>query len=982
MRKVGSLLAVALLAALPALLYGQSPGTIGGVIMDQATQRPVDGVHVMVVGTNRGAITNRDGRYIITGVPSGSYDVRASIIGYAQSTQRVTVPEGGTATADFTLSTSAIELEGVIVTAAGREERRRELGNSVASIAPADIELAAVNNMSSLLQARAAGVSVIQSGGATGTGARVRIRGNNSVSLSNEPLLIIDGVRANNTPESFTIATGGQSFSRLNDLNPEDIESIEILKGPAAAAMYGTAAANGVIQVTTRRGRSGETRWNAYTEVGRIVEYTTYEDNFAEDNWCSVLDQADGFCEPGPLHRFNPFMDPETRPFQDGSRFKVGTNVSGGTERVTYYLSAENDRETGVFKTNNSLDRISLRANLSAQLLDRLNISVRSGFMFSDGSLPQNDNNFTGIHLNGNLGSGDRSLNDGWYWLTPEQIFAVEAEQEVRRMTTSVNANYQPLQWLSLVGIVGMDQLDRHDEEFIEPNRNPVSVNTWAGTRISNRIEIRNLTASLGGTAQHGLTESIVSTTSVGTQYHRDAYHDTRGYGVGVVPGTRSLSGTTRQYAVSENTSDNVTVGAYVSQQFAFNDRFFLTGAIRGDQNSAFGTDIGFITYPSVSASWVISEESFFPASDLLSSLRLRSSIGRSGLRPTFRDAVVFFNPTPTRVGGVELPGITLGGAGNPELKPEISTELEVGFDAAILGDRVGLDLTYFNKNSRDALIARRLAPSVGASPTRWENIGSVSNVGFEAMVNARVLERPNYRWDVTASFTRLRTNLEELGEGVEDIIFGLGSTQRHVEGYPMGGYWSRPITWVDANDDGMVQFDEATQADDFEYMGTPFPTREVSLSSGLTLFNRVRLSGLLDYKGGHQLLNYTRMDRCAWEWVCESTYDAEKASISDQLGFIGWNYMGRNISEYIEDADYLKLRELSLSLSVPERFTQGIGVGDARLTLSGRNLGTWTKYSGYDPEVNTVGQANYTTADYHNQVPVRYYTLRVDLNF
>jgi hypothetical protein len=527
-----------------------------------------------------------------------------------------------------------------------------------------------------------------------------------------------------------------------------------------------------------------------------------------------------------------------------------------------------------------------------------------------------------------------------------------------------------------------VDQLNRHDNDFVIPNINPVSANTMAGTRASNRIETTNLTGTLSGNGQLRLTESLVSTTSGGISYARDSYHDTRGFGVGVVPGTRSLSGTTRQFSVSENTSDNVLFGAFVSQQFGFNDRVFVTAAVRGDQNSAFGTDIGFIAYPSLSASWVLSEESFFPTSHALSSVRLRSAFGRSGLRPSFRDAAVFFRPAPTRVSGAEQPGITMGGAGNPELKPEISTEIEVGLDMGLLGDRIGLDLTYYNKQSKDALVLRRLAPSLGASTTRFENIGSVSNVGFEAVLNARVLQSRDYRWDLTATFSRTRNRLEELGEGIEPIIFGLGSTQRHVDDYPLGGYWSKRITWNDTNGDGFVQLDEATEADDFEYMGTPFPTREATLATNALLFNLVRVSGTLDFKGGHQMLNYTRMDRCAWEMVCEETYIKESASINDQLGFIGWNYMNRNISEYIEDADYLKLREISVSLLVPERYTARLGMSGGRLTLSGRNMGMWTKYSGYDPEVNTVGQANFSTADYHNQVPVRYYTLRFDVNF
>jgi TonB-dependent starch-binding outer membrane protein SusC len=277
------LLFAALFAAalLPAGAMAQGVGTLSGQVVDQATQQPIPGVQIFLPGTNRGSLTNQQGRYLITNVPAGTVDVRATIIGYSSSTQRVTVQAGETATANFELATSAVAIEGVVVSAAGREERRREIGNAVSNINVTDVELAAVPNMSSLLQGRSAGVTVMQSGGTAGSGSRIRIRGSNSVSLSNEPLLVVDGVRVNNTAESFTIATGGQSPSRLNDLNPEDIESIEILKGPAAAALYGTAAANGVIQVTTRRGRAGATRWAAYSELGTIQEYTNYEDNVA-----------------------------------------------------------------------------------------------------------------------------------------------------------------------------------------------------------------------------------------------------------------------------------------------------------------------------------------------------------------------------------------------------------------------------------------------------------------------------------------------------------------------------------------------------------------------------------------------------------------------------------------------------------------------------------------------------------------------------
>jgi TonB-dependent starch-binding outer membrane protein SusC len=977
---------LAALALLPAVAYAQERGTVTGQVVDGSTQQPLSGVQVTVGGTQLGTITNQQGRFVIPNVPAGAREIRATLIGYAQGTQQVNVQAGESANVTISMSQSAVALEGVVVTAAGREERRREVGNSVGRINVDQVELAAVNNMSSLIQGRSPGVTVMQSGGTSGAGSRIRIRGSNSVSLSNEPLLIVDGVRVNNTAESFTIATGGQSPSRLNDLNPDDIESIEILKGPAASALYGTAAANGVIQVTTRRGRSGDTRWSAYTEFGDIRDVTPYRDNVMEEDFCTVLDQAEGDCEMGTLHRFNPLMNSETRPFVNGNRRKFGLNVSGGTDQTTFFLSAENDAEQGIFAVN-TVDRLNLRANLNTRLTDQLNVALRTGYTNSTIEMPQNDNNFSGVHLNGNLGyppshwwAGEDAT--GWYWLTPDEIFAIESQQEIARLTTGVNVNYQPLSWLSVVGTAGLDRLNRHDNDFIEPERNPVSQNTWAGTRGSNRIEVLNTTATLDATGRFTISPIVASSTAIGVQFHRDQYRDTRGFGVGVVPGTRTLSGTARQYAVQENNDETRTLGIYGSQQFGVNDRLFLTAALRGDQNSAFGRDLDFVVYPSLSASWVISEEPFFPATDALSSLRLRSSLGRSSLPPTSSAALTFFNPTSVRAANVEQPAVTLAGAGNRELKPEVVTEFEFGIDAGFLNDRIGLDLSYFNKQSDDALILRRLAPSIGATSTRWENIGSVSNTGFEAILNARLLDGPRFAWEATLTGATMRNRLETLGEGIEPIIFGLGSVQRHVEGYPLGGYWARPLSWEDANNDGLVQLDEVTQADDFEYLGTPFPTREFTFNSGVTLFNVVRLSGLLDYKGGHKLFNFTRGDRCAWEWVCEETYNPAVASVSDQLGFIGWNFLGQNRAEFIEDADFLKLRELSVSFLVPDRYVNQLGVSGTRITLSGRNLATWTKYSGYDPEVNTHGQANFSTADYHNQPPVRFITARVDVNF
>jgi TonB-dependent SusC/RagA subfamily outer membrane receptor len=260
-------------AFLPLLAFAQQgTGTITGRVTETGTALPVADAQVVIVGTTRGARTDAEGRYRITDVPAGQAVVRALRIGYSSTAQNINVAAGGSNTADFALSTAAISLDRVLVTATGSEQRRVEVGNAVSNIEVEDLQKAAIPNGASLLQARAPGVTVIQNGGTTGTSARVRIRGANSINLSNEPLLIIDNVRVNNSNNSFSIGTGGQSVSRLNDLDPDEIESIDILKGPAASALYGTAAANGVIQVTTKRGRSGKATYSVYGQTGSIPQ--------------------------------------------------------------------------------------------------------------------------------------------------------------------------------------------------------------------------------------------------------------------------------------------------------------------------------------------------------------------------------------------------------------------------------------------------------------------------------------------------------------------------------------------------------------------------------------------------------------------------------------------------------------------------------------------------------------------------------------
>ena len=1014
-------LGVSAIVFAPMLAAAQQPtGTITGRVIDRASQQPVVGATVRVVGTTRGAQTSDQGTYRITGVSAGAVNVQALRIGYASITRPLTLTAGGTSTVDFILEPAATTLDVVQVTATGAEQSRRESGVSTASISvPEEVPQAAVSNLQTVLSSRAAGVSVQEAGGTTGSAARIRIRGSNSVSLGNDPLIIVDGIRVNNDEGATSIGVGGQVPSRLNDLNPEDIENIEIVKGPAAAALYGTAAANGVIQITTKRGRAGSTKWNVHTEAGSVNEVTSYPTNYwtldnadyAPDTLfpCTLDLQARGFC-PGEqkLVSYNPLE--QNSPFIRGWRERFGADVSGGSELAQYFIGGDFYRENGVYEINRQR-LISLRGNIHSQLRDNFDLSVNTGYVQSRLRLPQNDNNVRGVIPQGLLGSAIANYAGmgGFGFDLPQNIFAINTQQNVDRFTGSTRANWQPLTWLSAIGTAGVDFTNRIDQEFIPPASAGGPTSQFAddpvGKRTSNPFQDFVYTANLGVTGTFNPRSDLRSATSTGVQFNDEITRATFAFGQNIVPGSGSLNGTTALFAVGETNVENKTLGAYLQEQLSWREKLFVTGALRGDKNSAFGQDFRSVLYPAASVSWVIGEEGFFPKQEYLSSLRLRTAYGESGQRPRFRDAVRFLTPAAVglRQGSTEaanVPGFFVGGIGNKNLKPELSKEYELGFDAGFFRDRIGTEITYYSKRTTDAIVARPIPPSEGEATTRLENLGRVKNAGLEYSLNAQLFEVRGIAGSLLINGSKNNNKLLNLGAGVPPIIFGADNTQRHQNGYPLGGYWAVPIkSYSDLNGDGMISrlncptnngtrnpatgngqpACEVTLGDTAVFIGSPFPTSEVSFTPQLTIYKNFTIRALLDHRGGQKLLNFTERFRCVSFGNCFAA-NSKTAPLDQQARYIA-GLMGTDYG-YIEDASFTKLRELSLSIGVPQRYVSRFGFNGATLTLAGRNLHTWTNYTGLDPEINENGGFNFSTDEFLSQPQVRYYTIRLDLGW
>lgn len=1014
------LIATAMMASLAPLPAQAQNGRITGRVTD-AGGKPLEGVRLTVTGTTLATGTDRSGQFTFVSVPQGTQEVRATMLGFGQQRKPVTVTADGTASLTFALSFGAVQLEGVVITVTG-EQRKLELGNNISQIDVAKrTETAAVANMSDLLQSQAPGVQVLQSP-LTGGGQRIRVRGTNSLSLNNEPIFVIDGIRMNSDNNSSSIGIGGTNPSRVSDLNPEEIESIEIVKGPSAATLYGTDAANGVIVVKTKRGRAGPARWTAYAEGGIIKDRNEYP--IAYRGWrtgataattstptntvqCFLFQVVTAACVQDSVSRFNLFEDDDASPNATGRRQQYGLQVSGGSDAVRYFVSGEWEDELGQLKMPlfavdsirrrrgedplpeqlrpNALKKTSLRANVNANPTPKLDIAVSTGFITSIQRLPQTDNNTTGLLSNAFGGPGNKTNGlFGYRAFTPDGFFSETVNQGINRFIGSGNANYRPRTWLNLRGTAGMDFTSRVDTDLCRRDQCTAFGTSLLGFKDDNRTEFFRYTADGSATGTFRPLTTVESRTTLGMQWVKAVFDRNGASGEDLPPGSTQVdAGAIKD--VSEVRDESKTLGAYIEEQVTWRDHLFITGAVRADDNSAFGKNYNAVIYPKLMFSWVASEEPMFPRTEWLSSFRVRAAIGASGTQPGTTDALQFYGAATATADAVDVPAVVFSAIGNPALKPERATETEAGFDASLLRDRVGLEFTFYVKRTEDALVERRLAPSIGASIDRFQNIGSVRNAGIEYTLTARPIDGLSMGLDLTLSGSTNRNKLLTLGEGVNNIV---GATRQQRPGYPLDGFWQRNLRYiVDKDGDGLIEYNadttlsEISVSDTNVYIGPDKPTREISLNIGVEfLRRRLRLSALLDHKGGHTLLNGTERIRCESRNNCEGLVDPNASAFLQGRAIAVRVHPSRTQAGFMEKADFVRLRELAANYTLPEKYAAMMRARTATFTVAARNIKFWTDYTGLDPESNYFGGSLGTVSDFQTAPPPSYLTFRVVL--
>ena len=1028
-------------------------GTVIGTVVGGDPAQPIGQARIVLVNnTLVTTLTDDAGKFTLRGVPSGTQAIMAMRVGYQSQRVTVTVTTGGTTSLEFKLPTAVVQLAEVVTTATG-QQRRVELGNSIATLGDIGkkVEEVKVSAVADLLTAKAPGVVVLP-GAMLGGAPSVRIRGTSSISLSNAPIYVVDGVRYN------AGATSGSStnFSLLNSLNPEEIQDIEIVKGPSAATLYGTQAANGVIVITTKKGRAGAAKWNFFAEQGSVQDRNNYPTMYM--NWghapgsatpirCQLAlmntpaAQGGTPCISDSLTHYLLLRDPSRTFIHDGQEKTMGVSVSGGTEAIRYFVSSDMSDEWGPiqmpgfeqarFGAQNiplrgewihpiAQQKVNFRTNLNATMSPKLDVGVSMGFSKSDNRLPPTDAQleaiyYVGLQNYGFVGPGPGKVTttaegaplNEYYQYAPGDVMQESNKQDLQRFTGSVNANYRPWSWLVNDFTLGMDLADYDYYRICRLNECALASTLRIGRVDDNRSTNRNFSTKISSTANYDFRPGLNFKSTVGADYNNIENDGLTTTGSTLPPGGNSVGAAATRN--SSNTQPTVvkTLGFFIQEQASIKDRLFLTAAVRTDQNSAFGSNFQKVVYPKFSASWILSDESWFPQRKWLQQLRVRAAYGESGVQPGATSALVTYTaasvnlPTRGTTTATNTPALVAAQPGLPDLRPETSKEYETGFDGTFLDGRIHVDYTYYRRQSYDALISVPLAPSSAASQlTVLQNVGSIRNSGHELSVNLQLMERKNFGWDMTVNGshnTNLVVNLGFDPSTNARRIIGLGGTTQQREGLPINGQWYRSYTYNDANHDGILEWNandalsEVHVDSALTFKGVTAPRDIFSIQNGFDLFNRVlRINAQFDYKGGFNVQDGANNFQCNTDpRACAETQDPH-APLAEQARNIAKTY-GSNIGGvnyktaggYFMSGQFWRWRELSFVYQLPSIATKYLfAQNGSTAVFSIRNIHHWTKFTDVDPEINQGLAQNDNQTNFQSAPPPTYITLRFNLKY
>ena len=954
-------------ATAPAAAAAQT-GSVTGAVMAATTMQPINGAQVTIAGTTLGGLTNANGRYLITNVPAGTYEVSVLYVGYGTQTQSITVSADGTAIADFNLQISAVAMDEIVVTGTAGAVERRKIGVSLSSLDMSKIsEAQPISGFSQALEGRVPGLRSIGTVGGVGTTRELRIRGTDSFSLGQRPVVYIDGVRVDAQggewsgglgSSSLTCCafSGGAGEDRLSDLNPDEIDRIEVIKGPAAATLYGSEASGGVIQVFTKRGRANSP---ANFTLASTLGFNRHRENFPTHVRSERALGQDGFAA----------WDPNETLIENGLVNSYDLTVDGGGENITYFVSGGYAYEEGSIKPNDQ-KRGNLRVNLNWTVGDNLTVGVTSGYVRNRIYALQSGNNWLGIYTNALL-SNPRNA-------TPEEPYgggldvnvadaqAISTFSDTDRWTGSVNMNYTMSENFTHRATIGLDALTDQKTRIL-PFGNHYTYIGENGERNIGYRNARKFTADYLGNLNYDLP-IFSGSFAFGGQAYWDVASESMSTGKDYAgSGVTTVGGAARTFG-GESFAEEINIGGFVQNRFDLGN-LFVTAAVRMDGNSAFGENYGFQVYPKADLAYNI-PEGVMP--EFISSLKLRGAVGTAGKAPGAFDQFQTYTPNTVLD---DVAGVQPSNPGNADLEPENKIEYEAGLDIGLFNNRVGIDATFYNARTENALLEIALPPSQGFSDAQLRNVGEILNRGVEVALNTTILDRESFRWNSGVNYEWSHNEILDLGETALpdslpvydpnggdnpirwDYFNSLSSNNTTFrEGYPVGTFVSRRIVGWDPTDRSHIRSTYST------YLGQLFPGHLASWNNDFQLGSSLRLNVQLRGEWGAVMANSDRsygVRQFAYDEYNEHLdANGDPTPTADSI----LNYM--RLVTPADSRDHIRLQEVALTWQLPQ-FVERFGLTGSSITLAGYNLHWWDNCNCPDPNQQYQGGANFNTSPF-----------------
>ncbi len=1018
-------LAAALLFA-PSIIHAQT-GRVAGHVFDLASGRAVAAVEVLLADSETAAMTQQDGAYHLEEVPAGPRSITVRRIGYQEVTEMVTVREGETAALDFRLRAEVLRLDEIVVAGMPRGTERRAIGNAVTTVRAGDVvQDVAVTTFQDLLTGRVPGLRFTRLSGNLGTGSPLSLRGVGSFDLGRtQPLIYVDGARVNTDIAAGPPVGYGRSVNVLDDFGVEEIERVEIIQGAAAGSLYGSDAASGVIHIVTRRGQLGPPELTASIRqgvnfvsdpAGRLgTQWTCPTDPLPGPTECRVesdLVSYNMYEESNAYIRDGLFAWPTSRLFQHGPSRAYALDVRGGTPTARYFLSASYDDEEGMVWYNSD-ETFRMRGNVGVTLSDRFALDLSTGYLQGstrfmspapgDGGLWQDMVWSNGYQLNritpfggtGNCvgnGCSPSPRLAGYQEHLPSDVAEIETTREYSRFTGSATLDFasRVFDFGGASGtfrsrfVAGVDKswdinrnLFPQEDGLIPrslidycapvacapPSWSAVYVETTTGLLNYERPTATSTTLDWVVTADLVVGESLGLATSVGAQYYAQERELFANWGEGFASTASRTINQISQSAINTVFSfvESKSVGFYVQEEASWAGRFFLTGAIRLDENSTFGDDVPMRSYPKIAGAWVISEEDFWGV-DAIESLRLRGAWGKAGRPPTALAGVSTFIALDGFAESLALRPSTVG---NPAIEPEVSTELELGFDVSALDDRLAGSFTHHWRKNEGVILERMVPSALGILAPQAQNLARIDTWGWEAQVSARLYEGERVSVGLDLAADHVDNEIEALGgfPRTASIAVGLPYPNQVNDDYvlsatvdpfgPVGNAFGQRFSAL--CDEGVSLAPDPSAPDAATYgrvaggravpcetipnrnvlMGSAFATYTLSVAPRLSLFDdRLQLFALAEGQYGR------------WKDANDKEFSHVygNSKISRLQNDPAWVYgyaVGDDTKRSLFDADFWKLREVGLRYTVPTLLVRRIGAERASLAFSARNL--WT---------------------------------------